>query len=243
MTHTYSVSGMTCSGCEAKVKNGLLKLPDVFSAKLLLKEGKAIIEMGKHISLAALQQAISPEKKYVITEDSSDPTHAVILEAENKSWLATYKPLLLIFGYIFTISFIVSFRNSSLNIDLLMNSFMAGFFLTFSFFKLLDLEGFAEGYATYDLLAKRWKPYGFIYPFIELFFGASLLIGTNHLWFYVLILLMMAFSSVGVINSLKKKQQIQCACLGTIFKLPLGTVTLFEDLLMVAMAGLTLIMK
>ncbi|CAM6000172.1 unnamed protein product [Sphagnum balticum] len=52
-----------------------------------------------------------------------------------------------------------------------MRHFMAGFFLVFSFFKLLNLKTFADGYAKYDLLAMRWKPYGFIYPFCELALG------------------------------------------------------------------------
>ncbi len=233
---------MTCSGCEATVKSRMLKLSDVLSAEVSLKEGKATIKMSKHILLASLQEAISPQKKYVISEDGSDTSDEIMSTEEKKSWITTYKPLLLIFGYITAISFIASFKNDSVNLNLWMNNFMAGFFVTFSFFKLLDLRGFADGYSTYDLLAKRWKPYGFIYPILELLFGVWLLMGTNLQWCYVLILIVMTFSTFGVINSLHKKQTIECACLGTIFKLPLGTVTLFEDLLMVAMSAIMLIM-
>ena len=124
-----------------------------------------------------------------------------------------------------------------------MNNFMAGFFLTFSFFKLLDLSGFADGYSTYDLLAKKWRFYGFIYPFLELLFGVWLLMGTNHLGCYVAILIVMIFSTFGVVNSLRKKQVIECACLGTIFKLPLGTVTLVEDTMMVLMSAVMLVVR
>ncbi|MCY7409381.1 MAG: cation transporter [Chitinophagales bacterium] len=242
MTHTYNITGMTCSGCEAKVKSLLLKLPEVLSADVSLNEGKATIKMSKHILLASLQEAISGEKKYVISEEGIDASQAKMYTEEKKSWITTYKPLLLIFGYITAISFITSFKNDSLNLNLWMNNFMAGFFLTFSFFKLLNIRGFADGYSTYDLLAKRWKPYGFIYPILELLFGVWLLMGTNQMWCYVLILLVMTFSTFGVINSLRKKQTIECACLGTIFNLPLGKVTLFEDLLMVAMSAVMLIM-
>jgi cation transport ATPase len=241
MTHTYNISGMTCSGCTAKVKSGFLKLADVVSAEVTLNPGKATIEMNRHITLPSLQEAISPDKKYVISEDNTDSSHAQMSMEEKKSWIATYKPLLLIFGYITTISFISAFSDESVNWGAWMNNFMAGFFLTFSFFKLLDLQGFADGYSTYDLLAQRWKPYGFIYPFIELFFGISLLLDVNHRFLYELILVVMGFSTLGVIRSLSRKQIIECACLGTIFKVPLGTVTLLEDLLMVGMAGLMLI--
>ncbi len=48
---------------------------------------------------------------------------------------------------------------------------MAGFFIVFSFLKFLDLKGFARSYTMYDLLAKQWKVYGFIYPFLELGLG------------------------------------------------------------------------
>ncbi len=74
-----------------------------------------------------------------------------------------------------------------------------------------------------------------------MFFGIALLTGMNQMIIYGLIVAIMSFSTIGVIQSLLKKQIIQCACLGTIFKLPLGTVTLFEDLLMVAMAGFMII--
>ena len=56
-----------------------------------------------------------------------------------------------------------------------MNYFMAGFFITFSFFKFLDLRAFADSYSMYDLLAKRVRTYGFVYPFIELAMGIAYL--------------------------------------------------------------------
>ena len=47
-----------------------------------------------------------------------------------------------------------------------MRFFMAGFFLVFSFFKLLDINAFADAYSRYDLLAMRWRGWGLIYPFV-----------------------------------------------------------------------------
>ena len=54
-----------------------------------------------------------------------------------------------------------------------MQVFMAGFFLTFSFFKMLDLKGFAESYSMYDIVAKKVKLWGFIYAFVELALGIA----------------------------------------------------------------------
>jgi hypothetical protein len=52
----------------------------------------------------------------------------------------------------------------------------------------------------------------------------------------------MGVSTIGVIESLRAKRKFQCACLGTVFNLPMSTITLIEDLLMVGMAGVALLM-
>jgi hypothetical protein len=122
-----------------------------------------------------------------------------------------------------------------------MPNFMAGFFLVFSFFKLLDLSGFASSYAMYDLLAKRVPTYGYIYPFIELGLGTAYLLTYRPTLINVITLIVMAFSSIGVILAVTNKQKIRCACLGTGFNLPMTTVTIIEDLLMAAMAAWMLI--
>jgi hypothetical protein len=118
---------------------------------------------------------------------------------------------------------------------------MAGFFLVFSFFKMLDLAGFASSYAMYDLLAKKIPSYGYIYPFIELALGAAYLLRWQPMFTSAITLAVMSFSSIGVIMAVMNKQKIRCACLGTGFNLPMTTVTIVEDLLMVAMAGWMLI--
>ena len=58
-----------------------------------------------------------------------------------------------------------------------MSRFMAGFFLVFSFFKLLNLRAFADAYAGYDVVAARWRVWGYDYPFVELALGAAYLTG------------------------------------------------------------------
>ncbi len=232
MTHTYTVKGITCEGCVAKVKSKLLMHPDVVSADVKLDGQKAIISMQKHISLADLQEAIGANTKYTITEDVSDHSHREMKTEDAKSWLATYKPLLIIALFITGVSMIES--GGSLHIG--MNYFMAGFFLVFSFFKLLDLKGFASSYQMYDLLAIKVPAYGSVYPFIELSLGLAYLTGFNPLVTNLATIIVMGFSSIGVIKSVINKQKIRCACLGAVFNLPMSTVTIIEDLLMVAMA-------
>ena len=122
-------------------------------------------------------------------------------------------------------------------------NFMTGFFLIFSGFKLIDLEGFAKGYANYDLLAKRVFVYGYVYPFIELFFGLAMLLGVSVSWFFWSEFMVMAFSGIGVAIKVLKRERFQCLCLGTFLKVPLTTVTLIEDFGMAGLAVLMLFMK
>ena len=122
-----------------------------------------------------------------------------------------------------------------------MMHFMAGFFLVFSFFKLLDIRGFADSYAMYDLLAMRWKGYGLLYPFIELGLGLGYVLHWQPRLVNTLTLAVMLFSSIGVIRAVSNRQKIQCACLGSVFNLPMSTVTIIEDLTMALMAGFSLL--
>lgn len=78
----------------------------------------------------------------------------------------SYKPLIIVLSLILISSIAASYPQS--NILTIVRSFMTGFFLVFAGFKLVDLKGFAQGYFTYDLLARKWFAYGYIYPFIEL---------------------------------------------------------------------------
>ena len=155
--------------------------------------------------------------------------------------MARYKPLILVFAYILGVTLLVEFANGQFNLHRFMPNFMAGFFLVFSFFKLLDLAGFAKSYAMYDVLAKRLPIYGYIYPFIELALGASYLLAYRPMLINSITLVVMAFSSIGVILAVLNKQKIKCVCLGTGFNLPMTTVTIIEDVLMAGMAAWMLI--
>ena len=110
--------------------------------------------------------------------------------------------------------------------------------------KLKDIESFSTMFLNYDLLAKRWVPYGYVYPFVET--GAGLLMTAKILpWlsvpgaFFV--------GTVGAVSVLKAvyidKRELKCACVGGDSNVPLGFVSLAENLMMVAMAILMAIVS
>ena len=239
MTHNYQVTGMTCGSCEAKVKSSLLSLPNVLSAEVSQKENSATIEMSKHISLASLQKALGGEEsKYQISALHHNET-----VEQTKSWLATYKPVLLIFGYILSVTFLIEYVAGEFNWMRWMRHFMAGFFLTFSFFKVLNLKGFAESYAMYDIVAKQWNGWCYVYAFIELALGFAFLTGFNMLITNAVTLVVMTVSIIGLLQSVINKRKIKCACLGDVFNLPMSTITIIEDALMIGMSvGMLLIL-
>lgn len=230
---------MTCGSCVARVKNELLKLGDITGAEIKLSSPQAIISMSRHISTSVLQEAVSKAGPYQITDAAAHSGHPVIEATDTDK--PSYLPIFLIFGYIAGISILVQVVKGSFNWMQWMSHFMAGFFFVFSFFKLMNLKGFAEGYQSYDVVAKQFPVWGYIYAFIELGLGIAFLTGLEPLTVNAITLVVMAVSTVGVVQSLLRKTSFQCACLGTVIKLPLSKVTLFEDLLMVIMSATMLI--
>jgi hypothetical protein len=101
---------------------------------------------------------------------------------------------------------------------------------------VLDLKGFAESYFSYDIIAKRWMGYGYVYAFIELALGIAFITGFNPLLTNAVTFIVMSVSIIGVLQSVLNKRKIKCACLGAVFNLPMSTVTIIEDLLMIVMS-------
>ena len=242
MTHTYNVSGMTCSGCQAKVQGLLSKVKGVKNVAIDLSKGKATIDMDKHIPTNEFQSALKDYPKYQLTENGQHQHYAIAVpDEESKSWLQTYKPILLIFGYILGVTLLIEAVSGALVWTRWMEHFMAGFFLVFSFFKLLNLQGFAESYSTYDIVAKKWSGWSYLYAFIELALGIAFLTGFNPLFTNAVTFLVMGVSIVGVLQSVMNKRKIKCACLGAVFNLPMSTITIIEDALMILMSLIMLI--
>ncbi len=97
---------------------------------------------------------------------------AALADGQTKT---TYYPLVLILFYLLGAVMLAEAAAGGFDGTRAMRHFMAGFFLVFSFFKLLDVSAFASAYSNYDVVARRWFAYGYVYPFIELALGAAYL--------------------------------------------------------------------
>jgi cation transport ATPase len=240
MTHTYNITGMTCGNCVAKAKSHLLMLGDVTEADIQLTAPQATITMQNHIPVSTLQNALSKAGSYTITEADGGMYHATAID-EKASWFVTYKPILLIGAFITGITLLIETTSGAFNWESWMQNFMAGFFLVFSFFKLLNLKGFAESYSSYDVIAKKWLGWGYVYAFIELGLGIAYLLNFNPVITNAVTFVVMSISIIGVLQSVLNKTKIQCACLGAVFNLPMSTVTIIEDALMIGMSAVMLL--
>ena len=114
--------------------------------------------------------------------------------------------------------------------------FMGLFFIVFSFFKILDIKGFASSFAMYDPLAGRLPAYGLIYPFLELGLGLMFLFRWNIQIALIITIVILGITTVGVSRTLLSKKKIKCACLGTTLNLPMTEATFIENAIMILMA-------
>jgi glutaredoxin len=103
--------------------------------------------------------------------------------------------------------------------------------------KLQNIETFSSMFLGYDLLAKRWVPYSYIYPFAEALAGILMAAGALS-WLSVPMALVIG--GVGAVSVFKAvyvdRRELKCACVGGGSNVPLGFVSLTENVMMVAMA-------
>tara|TARA_B100000674_G_scaffold151046_1_gene120185 strand:+ start:128 stop:838 length:711 start_codon:yes stop_codon:yes gene_type:complete len=226
---------MTCSSCKASVENSLNLLDQVKSCHVDIRLGELTLILNKDIDLKSLQNSIP--KKYFINKEisSSDRLSEIKSDSSNKkSKLEQLKPLFLILFYITSASILLNFRDWNWNNFML--DFMGLFFISFSFFKMLDLEGFSKSFKMYDPLAKKVSFYGISYPFIETALGLMFLMKIEVFSALILSIFVLGLTTIGVIKILISKKSIQCACLGSVLKLPMTEATFIENAIMIFMS-------
>ena len=226
MKQAIQILGMTCQGCRKGVEEKLTTMAGVSKVSVSLEQAFAEFETKEILEVSYISAVLG--EKYTVdnlNESSSIPP------ADSK-W-KQLRPLFLIFGYVIAGSFLLS---RGQDIAVFMQYFMGLFYIVFSFFKMLDYRGFPASFQQYDPIAKRLPVYGWVYPFIETVLGLAFLLSWQvelALWITVFIL---GSTTLGVVQQLRKKSSIQCACLGTVLNLPMTEATLVENTIMLGMA-------
>ena len=115
--------------------------------------------------------------------------------------------------------------------------FVAFAMVLLAMLKLQDVDRFATMFLGYDLLARRWVPYAFFYPFAEFAAGALM---AAHALDWLSIPLAFTIGSIGAVSVFYavyvQKRELKCACVGGSSRVPLGFVSLTENLAMIGMA-------
>lgn len=238
MTVTVSTN-MTCGGCLAKVAPLLENDPTIVSWDSDLNDPRKLVR-------AELSSEGSPDRivelmnqagfRAEVVNEPNSPKPEQIEDGKTTFNLKTYKPLLLVVLYVLGGAFLLESNEDQWNWMRFMSNFMGMFFLGFAFFKLLNVEKFADAFATYDVIARRSRTYAISYPWIEVALGLLFVTGSLLTVANILTAAIMSIGLVGVIMAVRKKQAIQCACLGTAFNLPMSSVTIIENSVMIAMA-------
>ena len=194
---------------------------------------KLLTVEGNDISAKRVGELLQSKGYHVLAEVTA-PLPAALTSAEPKT---SYYPLLLILLFLLGGTALLEVGAGAFDPMRAMRHFMAGFFLVFGFFKLLNVPAFADAYRGYDVVAKAWPGWGYVYPFVEVLLGAAYLSNVWPVAVNVVTLVVMGVSTVGVVQSVLNKRKIRCACLGTVFNLPMSFITIVEDVTMVVMAA------
>lgn len=249
ITFQASIEGMHCGSCENKIRNALVALPAVTDASVSTKTGLAEIHSSDDMSEDSIRDAITGAGDYRVTEvrrseSTSAPTKPATAQnaTVNDSPPESLYPLFLIVGFIVGVTLLVAWSTGNWQVEPMMRHFMAGFFIVFSFFKLLDPPGFVSAYRGYDLLARRSAAWAWAYPFVELALGVMYLMAWLPMTTNIVTLVLMLIGAIGVLKALLNKRAIRCACLGTALNLPMTKVTLVEDLTMAVMAAVMIVL-
>ena len=155
----------------------------------------------------------------------------------------TYTPVIAVFA----VTALMALAVSHASYGTVLTARAAEWFIGFSMcvlgiLKLRDLETFSGMFLGYDLLARRWVPYAYLYPFAEVLAGV-LMIARALTWLSAPLALFIG--GIGAVSVFKAvyidKRDLKCACVGGDSNVPLGFVSLTENVMMVAMAAWMLV--
>lgn len=225
MKQRVQILGMTCQNCRRGVEEKIASIEGLSQVEVNLEKAEASFTSSTQVSIDLLAKTLGA--KYTVNPTASNG------ESVLPSKWKQLRPLFLIFSYVIIGSVMLTKGDS---MALFMTNFMGLFYVIFGFFKFLDYRGFPASFGQYDPIAKRFKLYGWLYPFIETLLGIMFLYQIEleiALWITIIIL---GTTTVGVAQQLLQKNNIKCACLGTALNLPMTESTLIENSIMLVMA-------
>lgn len=150
----------------------------------------------------------------------------------------TYQPIIAIFATTFLMALAVSWAmTGAIGFGLTIKMFIAISMCALAIQKLRDLYAFSNQFITYDLLAMKWVRYAYIYPFIEMLAGVCMIAGA---FIFIAAPAALFIGTIGAISVVKAvyidKRDLKCACVGGDSNVPLGFISLTENVMMIAMA-------
>lgn len=226
-------TNLRCNACVESIRPLLDAEPGVSNWSADVSDPRKTVTVEGDVSRERLTELLASKGYAVTGAVEATPAQSVAGDEPPTS----YFPLALILVYVLLAVGAFEVAAGSWDAMRAMNHFMAGFFLVFSFFKLLDVPNFAASFRMYDWVAEVIPGYGYVYPFVELGLGLLYLANVAPVATNAATLVVMLLGAAGVVRSLLRKRKVRCACLGAVFNLPMSYVTLFEDVLMAAMAA------
>lgn len=150
----------------------------------------------------------------------------------------TYRPVIALFAMMALMALGTAWVATGNPVSILAAEWFVSFSMCgLAYLKLRDVESFSTMFLNYDLLARRWVPYAYIYPFAE---GLAGVLMTAHLLDWLSIPVALFIGSIGAASVFKAvyidKRELKCACVGGDSNVPLGFVSLTENLFMIGMA-------
>ena len=233
-SYSFGIKGMKCNSCVQEISSLLGASGELYEIDVNLQSRTLHFQSHKSVSLSDLNSLlrVGSSKMYEVFKVA--PIEEKLQFFNGK--IRTYWPLILLFLLSAGLPFLMRSKNHNPNLETWMCDFMGVTLVALSYFKLVDIKSFSAGFATYDPLAGKFPVYARIYPFLELISGIYFLMGNPSKLVYFLTSLFLGITTVGVFKELRKGKKIQCACMGSYFKLPLTTVTIFENSLMISMS-------
>jgi glutaredoxin len=149
----------------------------------------------------------------------------------------TYKPVIAVFAMTALMALAASYAISGNPFTVRAGEWFIAFSMcVLAILKLRDVESFSSMFLGYDLLARRWIPYSYIYPFAEALAGILMI---ARVFKFISVPVALFIGTIGAVSVIKAvyidKREIKCACVGGDTNVPLGFVSLTENLMMVAM--------